>query len=160
LNPEDIDFFQGMAIIYDRQWSNRFLNSDGTINQNAVKFWSIALKKGGVTPKDLQRCLEKTIVEYPNFAPTLPQVILMCQPSDVPDFETAFLEATVGRGRFGPGGYNKWAKTANSYTVKAFTYVDGYSFDRLTAPEARKLFSQAWKQMLADNKNQIKIPQL
>lgn len=146
-----------MAAIYDRKWSKRFEKNDGTSNTTAVKTWAVNLVKKGVTPKALQRCLEKTIDEYPNFAPTLPEVIQMCQPSekdfDVPDFETAFWEATVGRGRFGPGtnGHWKWAAQTHLAVYHAVKNIkDVYNFDRLPTEAARKVFAQAWQKVLND----------
>jgi hypothetical protein len=146
-----------MAAIYDRKWSKRFEKPDGTSNTAAVKIWAVQLVKKGVTPKALQRCLEKTIDEYPNFAPTLPEVIQMCQPSekdfDVPDFETAFWEATVGRGRFGPGtdGHWKWAAQTHLAVYHAVKNIkDVYNFGRLATEPAKKVFAQAWQKVLND----------
>jgi hypothetical protein len=143
-----------MAMIYERKWSNRFSHDDGTPNTKAAKFWALTLAKKGVTSQGLRRCLDKTLDKHPNFAPTLPEVIQMCQLSEedlgLPSFEEAYYEATIGRGRFfGPDGYWKWAQQTHLAVYHAVKNIkDKFRFDRLPEDQTRKIFKEAWQKVV------------
>jgi hypothetical protein len=143
-----------MAIIYERKWSNRFSHNDGTPNVKVTKFWALTLAKAGVTSQGLRRCLNKTIEKHPTFAPTLPEVIQMCQPSEedlgLPSFEEAYYEATIRRGRFfGPDGYWKWAQQTHLAVYHALKNIkDKFRFDHLPSEQARKVFKEAWQKVV------------
>jgi len=148
-----------MATIYDRKWAKRFEQPNGTPNTKAVKFWTVTLVKKGVTASGLRRCLEKTLDEYPHFAPTLPEILLMCQPSEedlgIPNFDEAFFEATAGRGRFGPGsnGYWAWAHQTHWAVYNAVKNIkDKYAFAHLPSEQSRQVFFNAWEKVLNDIK--------
>jgi len=93
-----------MSLIYGRKWDKQFETPDGQANPKALQLWLVSLIQRGITVLDLQRATDKTLDKHPDFAPRLPQVILLCRLTEedlgLPDFHEAYQEATKGRGRY------------------------------------------------------------
>lgn len=140
-----------MAITYERQWSRKFENSDGSPNIEAVQLWVVRLIENRITPTQLQYCLKQTVLTHPTFAPTLPEVLKMCreqQELNFPDFEFAFQQVAVVRIRYQHAGrYWEWANSLDIFVYNAFKEIDRFLFDRMPEKQARQTFLAAWERL-------------
>lgn len=148
-SPSNIQWFwEKMTGIYGHTWTS-------TYNDEAMKIWGATFTRRGLTRKELRRGISKCLDRGSQFPPNLPEFIKLCQLSEtdlgLPDFETAFREATVERGKFyyQPNGYWQWASQTHPAIYHAVRNITSLSsFDQWPETKTRQIFREAWQKVI------------